>query len=144
MGRTFRTGRAVAFGEVDWARVLYYPRFLHHCHMAFEEFMEEALGLPYAELLEDRALGFPTVRVEADYRKPVPYGLTLDIEIAVITVGTRSLTLRYRGFGAGEDEERFAATMTTVLVDMKSFESRPIPDWIREGLAPWLEATDLA
>lgn len=138
MGREFRVRREVAFGEVDWARVLYYPRFLHHCHMAFEKFMEEALGMSYAALLEREGLGFPTVRVEADYRKAVPYGTTLEIAITVIRIGTSSLKLRYRAYGAGEPDERFEAEMTTVLVDMTTFEALDIPDWVRRGLEPWL------
>ena len=45
MGETFEASIKVRFADVDDARVVYYPRYLHYCHIAFEEWMR--LDLQY-------------------------------------------------------------------------------------------------
>lgn len=134
MTAPFVSRRRIAFGDVDWARILYYPRLFHYCHQAFEEFMEAVAEMPYSRFLEERRLGFPAVHVEADYVRPLPYGVELALEIDVLEIGTKSLTLRYRGRTSADEQPRVQARITTVLVDMDSFESLAIPDWLRRGL----------
>ncbi|MCA9322322.1 MAG: acyl-CoA thioesterase [Planctomycetes bacterium] len=137
MSRVFVHRREIAFGDVDWARILYYPRFLHYCHMAFEAFMAEVTGFPYAVFLEERGLGFPTVRVEVDYSRPMPYGSVLQIEIKVARLGGKSMNLEY--CASVDGGVRCAqARVTNVLVTMQDFRSLAIPDWLREGLQPWV------
>jgi 4-hydroxybenzoyl-CoA thioesterase len=38
---------SVRFGEIDQARVVYYPRFFHYFHQTFEEWFARALGVSY-------------------------------------------------------------------------------------------------
>lgn len=133
----FVSKRRVGFGEVDWARILYYPRFFHHCHLAFEEFAEAALGMPYADFLEREGLGFPTVHIEADYVRPIPYGAELEIAVSVVRVGEKSMIVRYEGRVPKDETPRVTAEVTNVLVSMDDFTPRAIPEWVRTGLAPW-------
>lgn len=134
--RTFRWERPLAFGDMDPAGILYYPRFLHYCHQAFEAFMAEVTGIPYARFLSVEKLGFPAVHVEADYRRPLPYGETIVIAIRVEEIGTRSLVLNYEAsLGGKEDEICATARVTTALVDMSRFRSTDIAKDLREGLA---------
>ena len=45
----------VRFADVDHAGIVYYPRFFHFFHLAFEELWRARLGArAYVELLEDR------------------------------------------------------------------------------------------
>ncbi len=138
MAEVFYTERRIGFGEVDWARILYYPRFLHHCHLAFELFMEEALGRPYAEFLKGDDLGFPTVRLETQYMRPIPYGCTLRMKVSVARLGRSSMDVRYVGH-VDEGPPAASALVTNVLVTMSSFESIPMPSWVREGMERFLE-----
>ena len=44
----------VRFGDVDYARIVYYPRLLHLLHVAFEELFEHHVGTGYASLMDER------------------------------------------------------------------------------------------
>jgi 4-hydroxybenzoyl-CoA thioesterase len=130
----FRWERFLAFGDMDPAGILYYPRFLHYCHQAFEAFMAEVAGMSYAQFLSVEKLGFPAVHVEADYRRPFPYGETMEIAIRVEEVGDRSLRLRYIAGLVGDDRVCAEAVVTTALVDMDEFRSREISEPLRRSL----------
>ena len=88
--------KRVRFGEVDQAQIVYYPRLFHYCHLAMEDFCESELGLPYAVVIKERRIGFPTVHVEADFTAPMPFGADLSIEVSYLRIGKSSVTTRYR------------------------------------------------
>ena len=47
----------VRFGDVDHARIVYYPRFFHFCHVAMEEAFRDALGISYPDSQSTRISG---------------------------------------------------------------------------------------
>lgn len=124
----------IRFGDLDSAGIVYYPRYLHFCHIGMEEFFSVVVGLPYAELLAKHRLGLPTVRTEAENRRPLRYGDAVELEVEVVRVGTSSVEWRHRFWLAGEARPAAEARIVTVLVDMATFEKRPVPDWLRERL----------
>lgn len=138
-GKTFRTVVPVTFGDVDYARILYYPRLFHYCHVVMERFFDEAVGIPYHTVLSERRLGFPTVHTEADYRRPMPYGEHLAFEFSVRALGTSSVSFRYVVSGAGDETPRAEARSVVVCVDMDRFEKQPLPKDLRHAFAGYLE-----
>jgi 4-hydroxybenzoyl-CoA thioesterase len=124
----FATELPVRFGEIDQAGVVYYPRFFHYFHQAFEEWFRQALGTPYPDLVLKEGIGFPSVRVESEFMKPLRYGDRARVEIEVIEIGRASLTLRYEIYRAGDNTLSARATIKTVAIDNASFTSVPIPD----------------
>ena len=42
---SYRTRVKVRFGDIDRAGIAYYPNLYHYCHIAFEDFFEEHLGV---------------------------------------------------------------------------------------------------
>lgn len=137
--REFTTTLPMRFGDADPAGILYYPRLLHFCHAAMEEFFAEITGETYAHLLSARNVGFPTVHLDVDYFAPMPYGTDVHMSVTVKSVGSSSLTFRYRELGGGE-RPRAEVLGTTVCVDMRRFTSIPIPDDLCVALSPYLEA----
>ena len=127
------------FGDVDYARVLYYPRLLHYCHVAMEGFFGEVTGNSYAHLLGERKIGFPTVHLDVTYKSPLRYGTTVRMQVCVLRVGRSSLDLRYRELGDGESGSRAEVLATVVCVNMDTFRSVPIPDDVRPVLEEFLE-----
>jgi 4-hydroxybenzoyl-CoA thioesterase len=122
----------VRFGEIDQAGVVYYPRFFHYFHQAFEEWFRQALGTSYPDLVLKEGIGFPSVRVETEFMQPLRYGDRARVQIEVLEVGTKSLTLRYELFRMPDHILSARATITTVAIDNNSFTSVAIPDTWRE------------
>ena len=130
----FRTQIQVRFSDEDHARIVYFPRFFHFFHVAFEDFFA-ANGVPYRDVLDVDRCGWPAVRAEADFERTLRFGDLLELELAVERLGTSSAIFLYRGRRHGEDEDVCRGRITVVCVDMDSFESRPIPDKYREMFA---------
>ena len=124
----------VRFGDVDHARIVYYPRFLNYFHVAFEQFWEEAMGIPYHVVMGERNLAFPAVNIDVDFEVPLRFGDVVEVETWVKSIGTSSVRF---GFAVFRGETRTAkATITTVALDMERFAKIPVPEWV----LPLLEA----
>ena len=127
----------VRYGSIDYARIVYYPQFLHFCHIAMEEMFAAVVGVTYPDALQKEKVGYPTVKSEAEFAKPVAYGETLEMSIAVARMGTASIDFVYEGRRSSDGELAFRVRNTQVAVDMDAWESMPIPDHHRtafEGL----------
>jgi 4-hydroxybenzoyl-CoA thioesterase len=129
---TYAAEFPVRFGEIDHARVVYYPRFFHYFHQAFERWFEEALGVSYPELVNGQNIGFPAVRVETDFTAPLRYGDRVRIEIELAEIGDKSITLRYTAIRLPDGVVSARARITTVAIDNDSFQSIAIPQEWRE------------
>jgi 4-hydroxybenzoyl-CoA thioesterase len=128
----FSATNRVRFADIDRAGIVYYPRFFHWFHCAFEDFFEDAVGRPYHKLIDEDKTGFPSVNISCQFHKPVDHGERLRIQVQVIKLGTASLTIRYRVYVQGDTELRAEATITTVCVNMDTFKSQPIPEGLRK------------
>jgi 4-hydroxybenzoyl-CoA thioesterase len=126
----------VRFPDVDFARVVYFPRYFDYCHRVFEDFFAAEVGVPYSEMLSTRSVGYPSVHVSADYQAPLRMGDTAQLEMTTQAIGAGSLTLRYRVVRA----QTLCATVETVCasVDMKTFTSVPLPDDVRAAFERFL------
>lgn len=133
----------VRFADIDHAGIVYFPRFFHFFHVAFEEMWRERLGArAYVSLLDDDRLGFPAVRAECDYRAPLRFGDVAEVELRVIKLGRTSVTFGYRVYRAAETGEveqprLLVAEGSTVsaIVDLSRFAAVEPPDKVRELLA---------
>jgi len=122
------------FGEFDSAGIVYYPRYLHWCHVGMEEYFRHVVTVDYPRLVGEHRLGLPAVRSEVEHRRPIRYGEAVDLEAEVIRVGTSSVEWRYRFWRAGDGRPASEARVVTVLVGMDDFEKVPVPDWLRAKL----------
>lgn len=97
--------------------------------MAFEDFFAGHVGRPYPQVFRE-GLGFPSVKVEMEFLSPVHYGDCVAVSVIVERVGRSSVQIRYEGVVDGRPV--FKARSVAVVVDMKTFKSVPLPDWLRE------------
>ncbi len=132
---SFRSCHTLRFGDVDSAGIVYYPRYLHYCHVAMEEYFAGVLGVPYPRLVAGERLGFPAVRLEVDFKRPLRYGDAIEIEVAIEQAGASSLAFRFTFFRSGEEEPAAVARVVTVCLDLDRFEKRPLPAWVRAAAA---------
>jgi 4-hydroxybenzoyl-CoA thioesterase len=124
----------VRFGQVDYAGIMFYPRFFENFHTVFEDMFSARLGVPYMSILKDRRLGFPTVRIETDFRRPFRFGEPMRLVLDVTHIGRTSITFRYRGFNGEAPEPSVQALGTVVVIDLDSFATVEIPADIRAVL----------
>jgi 4-hydroxybenzoyl-CoA thioesterase len=137
----------IRFADIDHAGIVYFPRFFHYFHVAFEEMWRERLGArAYVSLLDDDRLGFPAVRAECDYRAPLRFGDVAEIELRVVKLGRTSVTFGYRVYRAADagveaSTRLLAAEGSTVsaIVDLSRFAAVEPPEKVRALLADLLE-----
>ena len=89
--------------------------------------------MPYAHLTETEGIGFPTVRVESYFRRPIKYGDLLEIRVGVTRLGESSVTFEFRASRVGEGDLCFATSHVLVAVDMKTLKPVRIPEHLREA-----------
>jgi 4-hydroxybenzoyl-CoA thioesterase len=129
---TFSAEFSVRFGEIDHARVVYYPRFFHYFHQAFEEWFGGALGVSYPDLVVKEKIGFPSVRVETEFLRPLRYGDRIRVDIELRDVGRTSITVGYTLVRLTDGEVSARATIKNVAIDNDTFQPVPIPERWRE------------
>jgi len=127
----FTTTILVRFGDLDGAGIAFYPNLVRFLNHAFEDFFAGHVGRPFPEVHES-GLGFPTVKLEMEFKAPVRYGDSVAVAVTVEHVGRSALRLRYEGTVEGRPV--FEARITSVAVDMKGFKPVAIPEWLRERL----------
>lgn len=126
----FRTSVPVRFGDVDHAGIVFYPKFFIYFHEAFERFFDDA-RITYERLIGERRIGFPTVHIDCDYKAPLKYGDSLDLELSVSKLGRSSAVFRYVGYRHRDGKHAVTAEITTACVDMDAFSAIEIPPDLR-------------
>jgi 4-hydroxybenzoyl-CoA thioesterase len=131
----------VLFADCDAARIVYYPRILHYCHVTMEALFERTTGTPYGLIVTEENLGYPTVKLAIEYSAPVRLGDTVEMTAAVERIGRRSVDFRWEGRRRADGELAFLCRSTSVAVTMDDFRSTDIPDHHRTGLEAFLESS---
>jgi len=130
----FTSIHKIRFDDVDGAGIVYYPKYFHLCHAAFEDFFDSAASISYPNLIRGRRLGFPTVAIDSSFTAPLTYGDTAVVELSVEKIGTTSVVFSYRIRRRRDGVACFAATVTTVLIDLDSQQPQTIPADLRTML----------
>jgi len=127
----FTSIQKIRFDDVDGAGIVYYPRFFHLCHAAFEDFFDTAAPISYPELIRQRRQGFPTVAIDSSFTAPLEYGDTAIVELTVERVGRSSVEFTYTIRRKRDGLECFRAHVTTVLIDLDTRKSLALPPDLR-------------
>ena len=127
----FERTRSIRFADVDFARVVYYPRFFDFCHEAFEDFFAEEVGCSYPKMLQERGVGFPSVHCDADYKTPLRFGDSVRIVLTCPKVSNRSVTTRYTLYRNGEAEPCAVLNVVSVAIEMGTFKGSTVPDDVK-------------
>ncbi len=129
---SYTSVQKIRFDDVDGAGIVYYPRFFHLCHAAFEDFFDDAAPLSYPEMINDRRRGFPTVAITSSFTAPLSYGDLALVTLSVTDIGTSSMKLHYDIRRKRDAALSFAADITTVFIDLDSKKSQPLDEDLRQ------------
>lgn len=126
---SFRFATPVRFADVDHAGIVYYPRFFHLFHLAFEELWRQRIGpRAYSELIDRDRVGFPAVRAECDFKLPLRFGDTAEIEVSIPRLGAKSITFRYRVHRADPPALCAEGAVVCAVVDLARFVAIAVPE----------------
>ncbi|MBX3532344.1 MAG: thioesterase family protein [Rhizobiaceae bacterium] len=93
-----------------------------------------AAGFTAAHL--KRGLGFADLKTTLSYLEELKAGDLVVVDGAVVKVGTKSLTTRYRMFNLASGEVAAEMEAVTVQFDLRTRKAIPIENDIREKLVP--------
>jgi 4-hydroxybenzoyl-CoA thioesterase len=133
----FEATRAVRFSDCDPAGIVFFPQYLVMLNTLVEQWFDEGLCIPYAQLIGARRTGLPTVRLECDFTAISRHGDVLTLRLAVARLGRSSLQLRHEFFGG--PELRLRALQVIVCTALDTHRPIALPDDIRQAIAPGVE-----
>jgi 4-hydroxybenzoyl-CoA thioesterase len=114
----FETVIPVRFGHVDYAGIMYYPRFFDNFHAVFEDMFGQRLGVPYMSLLRERRIGFPMVKIATEWKQPFRFGEPMRLRITCTRTGKSSIDFLYRAYNGAATEPSVEARATVVTVNL--------------------------
>lgn len=99
MNQPFIKQEKIRFQHVDYAGIVFYPRFLEMLNCLVEDWFEEALDRPFSKIHETN--GIPTVDLKVQFKKAARLGEILTKKLWVQNLGSASILCGFRF----EDEE---------------------------------------
>ena len=130
----------IRFSDEDHARIVYYPRYFHFFHVAFEEFFN-ANGFTYRDVLDVQKLGWPAVHSEADFKSPLRMGDVLLVTVTIERVGEKSVTFVYTGRREDNGALVVRGKTTVVCTHLDTMASLAIPAQFRAFFESHIETT---
>ncbi|MGQ0506286.1 MAG: acyl-CoA thioesterase [Myxococcaceae bacterium] len=121
----------VRFDDVDYARIVYFPRLFGYCHQAFEDFFAKEAGTPYSVMLQQRKVGFPSVHAEADFKSPLRFGDVCRVVMETVKMGKSALTNAYRLYLGETDTLCAEVEIVTVALNLDTFVTVDVPEDVR-------------
>lgn len=101
-----RYSRRVNYYETDKMGVVHHSNYIRYFEEARTHFMDEA-GYTYKRL-EDEGIISPVIAVSCQYKKPVRYGDTVNIDVYLESMSKFRCKFRYEVTDAGTGERRAA------------------------------------
>ncbi len=92
---TFSKPETIRFKHVDYAGIVFYPRFLEMLNDLVEDWFAEALERPFSKM-HHHGKGIPTVDLNVRFKKPARIGDVLEKSLWVIKLGGASVTCGFR------------------------------------------------
>jgi 4-hydroxybenzoyl-CoA thioesterase len=125
----------VRFSDTDMHGIAHYPRIVDAVHETSDMFMEE-LGWPYWRTHNEEGFGLPIVEANFEFRRKLEGGDRVTIGLTPV-LGERSVRFDYDARRDGETV--FTAYEQRVCLAMDEDSAMPLPDYLREAMAPYTE-----
>lgn len=139
MEKAFVKKETVRFQHVDFAGIVFYPRFLEMLNNIIEDFYDEALGMPFKNI--HKTGGIPTVDLKIQFKKAARLGDILTKFFWVKKLGSSSMTC---GFKFLHEDGSICLEGEVSLVRVEFAEGRDeikassFPDEMREKLEQYI------
>lgn len=94
MNQPFIKQEKIRFQHVDYAGIVFYPRFLEMLNCLVEDWFEEALDRPFSKMHETN--GIPTVDLKVQFKKAARLGEVLTKKLWVKNLGSASILCGFK------------------------------------------------
>src|SRR5690606_33037045 len=133
--RAFIKKEKVRFQHVDYAGIVFYPRFLEMLNCLVEDFYEEALELPFKNI--HKTGGIPTVDLKIQFKKAARLGDELTKYLWLKNIGGSSMVCGFK-FEHEDGSTCLEGEVTLVKVDFLNdrgdIKASPFTDAMRTVL----------
>ncbi len=141
MSKTFAKEETVRFKHVDFAGIVFYPRFLEMLNDLVEDFFAEILNRPFSEMHQTN-MGIPTVNLKVQFKKPARIGDVLTKSLWIIKLGASSIVCGFKFENQHKDIcLEGEVTLVNVSLDKQndSIESTAFTQEIKSKLEDYLQ-----
>lgn len=135
----FERSELIRFSHCDPAGIVFFPQYLVMFNALLEDWFNQALQIPYGQMVVQRRVGTPTVSLQCDFTAISRMGDEVTLGLSVLRVGGASFHLSL-GCRQGE-QERVRMTQVLVTTSMDNHRPIPIPDDIRAAMLRFAEPT---
>lgn len=90
----FTKQEKIKFKHIDYAGIVFYPRFLEMLNDLVEDWFEEALDRPFSKMHETN--GIPTVDLKIQFKNPARLGEVLTKKLWVKDIGFASVLCGFK------------------------------------------------
>lgn len=139
MSNYFIKEEKIRFQHVDYAGIVFYPRFLEMLNTLVEDWFEEALERPFSTIHETN--GIPTVDLKVQFKKAARLGETLTKYLWVKNLGGASVNCGFR-FKDEEGNTCLEGEVTLVNVaiskDRNAIKAEPFSEDMKEKITPYI------
>ena len=137
----FERSLVIRFAHCDPGAIVFYPQYFIMFNTLVEEWVSDALGIPYHELLGPRRTGLPTVSLRSEFKQVSQMGDRVTLGLEVERLGNRSIGLRLDC--RGEDGVvRVMVHQTVVTTQIDSHRAIVLPDDLRRGVERFMAGTE--
>lgn len=136
----FTIEERVRWGDVDAARIIFYGAYIRFFEFAETELFR-AVGLPYGVMFDELDVWLPRVHLECDFRHAAQLDDLLEVSVYVGRFGNKSMRLDFEVRRKGEEALIADAHFVLAAVRRDTFETVPIPEELRNRLAPYTGPT---
>jgi 4-hydroxybenzoyl-CoA thioesterase len=128
----FERALTIRFSHCDPAGIVFYPRYFTMFNDLVEDWVTQALGIPYADLLGRRRTGLPTVSLNTQFSAVSRMGDEVMMGLTLEHVGRSSIRL---GLGCRQGtQQRVTMEQVLVVTDLDTHRAIAIPDDLRQAM----------
>jgi acyl-CoA thioester hydrolase len=134
VGEPFASTLRVRYAECDIQGIVFNAHYLAYFDVSMTELWRAAFGSYQAML--DRGIDMVLAEASLRYLGSGRFDDELRMEVSIPSLGTTSLPTSHQVWRDGE--LLVEGSLRHVIVDRETLTKTPIPDWARDGLAPWV------
>jgi 4-hydroxybenzoyl-CoA thioesterase len=138
MNEPFIKQEKIKFRHVDYAGIVFYPRFLEMLNDLVEDWFEEALDSPFSKMHETN--GIPTVDLKVQFKKAARLGENLTKKLWVKELKNSSVICGFEFSNEHKLVLEGEVTLVNVVIqeDRNSIKAEPFNQVIKDKIANYI------